>query len=72
MLTLVSHDTFFYKKPLYKQLSTRQPKIKETFRTTRKELRNFRQIAHGNRYLVQRKAVPKHCEYDVALEFNMP
>ena len=35
-----------------------------------KELRNFRQIAHWNRCLVQRKAVPKQCGYDITLEFN--
>ena len=58
------------KEPLNKKPSTRQPKIEETFRTTRKELSNIRQIAHWNRFLVQRKAVRKQCEYDIALEFN--
>ena len=50
----------FYKKPLCKQPGTRQPKIQET----------FRQIAHRNRYLFQRTAVPKQCEYGIALECN--
>ena len=38
---------FENKKPIYKQPSTRQPKIYETFRTTEKWLRNFRQIFTG-------------------------
>ena len=33
---------FFNKKPVYKQPSTNHAKIEETFRTTAKELRNFR------------------------------
>ena len=32
--------TFFDKNPFYKQPSTRQPKVKETFRTTRFLIRN--------------------------------
>ena len=39
--------SLFYKKTFYKLPITSQPKIQETFRTTRKKLRNFRQIAHG-------------------------
>ena len=62
--------TFFYKKPLYQQPSTRECRIEETFRTTKKELRNLRHIAHRYHYLVQRKAAPKQCEYDIAFEFN--
>jgi len=60
----------FFKKPLYKQPSTRQHKIEETFRTTRKELRNFRQLVHWNCCLVQFKTVSKQWEYDIALELN--
>ena len=62
--------TFFHKKPLYKQPSTRQPKSLENSRTTKERAKNFRSIAHLNRYLVQRKAVPNQCVYDIALEFN--
>ena len=71
---IVSHHQIryksVYKKPLNKQPSTEVPKILETSRTTRKELRNFRQIAHCNRYLLLRKTVPKQREFDIALEFN--
>ena len=49
----------FYKKPLYKQPSKR------------KKPRNCRWIALWNHYLVQRNAVPKQREYDIALEFNL-
>ena len=51
-------QVLFYKKPLYKQPSTRQPNIQETFKTTRKELRNFRQIAN--------KTIPKQCDYGIS------
>ena len=44
--------------------------LDKTFRATRKEIRNIRQMARLHRYLVQRKAVPKQGEYDIALEFT--
>ena len=59
---------FFYKKPLYKQPSTRQPKFKKLLKLQGK--RNFWQIAHWNRCLVQRKAVPEQFVNDIALEFS--
>jgi len=37
--------TFFYKKPLYKQPGTRQPRIYETFGTTGKGPKYCRQMA---------------------------
>ena len=52
---------FFYKKPVYKQPSTRHAKHQETFRTITKKLRNcafLRQTAHWNHYLVQCKTEP--------------
>ena len=48
--------------------STVQPNIFETFRAIRKELRNFRQIAHWNYYLVQRKAKLKQFEFGNAVD----
>jgi len=38
--------TFFYKKPLYRQPSTRQPRIYETFGTTGKGPECCGRIAH--------------------------
>ena len=46
--------------------------FKKLFRTKRNELRNFRQIAHWNRYLIQRRAEPKQCEHGIALDQWFP
>ena len=46
LYTSFAEYTFFYKKPLCKQPSTRQPKIYEHFRTRKTELKILRQIAY--------------------------
>ena len=44
--------------------------IKKILVQGERELTNFSQIAYWNRSLVHRKALPKQCEYGIALELN--
>ena len=46
-------------------------KFKKFLEPHRKELRNFTKIVHLNRNLVQRKPLPKQCEYDSNLARNI-
>ena len=60
---------FFVRKNFISNLVLDSRKFKKLLELQGKA-RNSRQMAHGNRYLVQRKALSKQCEYEIALEFN--